>query len=250
MKGVFFRSALLAISLLAIHACNKDDQEAYNVSLVTVCENQDTTPKYYYQLGSGSGLDPNTGKPTVSMLNKRYFIWYNVLGENSRHMPNKGYDIRLLQIKSILTKHVIKLNKANSDSIGNDRVHVLDIWASGGFINVSFAFEAGNSSIHYINLVENTLVNHPSDGKNYLELRHNSHNSSTQYMARGFVCFDIRAFQPQGNNEAIFVIKVKDIDGSERTYEIKYNFTPNTNASDQNDPTHIADEYVSEGAYH
>lgn len=228
IKG-FLLIGICVLGLFSLQACFDDDDyyDLYRVSMATVVPNT-THAKgigYYLQLDSGTGLDPTQSDETwyAPKAGQRVFAWYTVLADNNYHSPNKGYDIRLLRLRTILTKGTIRLSATNADSIGNDPVRILDIWAGGDFMNIRFSYYAGGSTVHFINLVENTLASSASDGKVHLEFRHNGHNGPQYYREVGFVCFNIKPYRVAGKDLVEFVIQAKEFTGT-RTYTVTYNY--------------------------
>lgn len=134
--------------------------------------------------------------------------------------------IRVNSISHILTKETIQLTEANQDSIGNDRVKVLDIWYGGGYLNFIFGANVGGYANHFINLVENTLVTPPNDGKVHLEFRHNA-NEDPEYRAQQFiVSFNIDKFLNEGEGGVkTFVIKANTFGEGEKEFTIEINPT-------------------------
>lgn len=91
------------------------------------------------------------------------------------------YDIRLINMTSVLTKQVINASAiaADSEEAVEDPIIVEDIWYSGGYINIimQFAHKAGSQKKHLINLVYDDAATAEEDGqiKNYtFTLRHNA----------------------------------------------------------------------------
>lgn len=225
--------------LVALQACNKDnDHEQYWISLATVVPHATQVPGLNYELAldNGTGLNPvqSDVMSYVPKENQRALVWYNITGENDYHAPNKGYDIHVRHIRDLLTKDTIQLTAANADSIGNDPVRILNIWSGGDFMNIRFGYNYGSSTVHFINLVENTLVTPAADGKVYLEFRHNANGDTQQWGAKGLVCFRLKPYQLPGKDSVDFVIKVNDFTG-DRTYTVTYNYASQSTALIQMD---------------
>lgn len=134
--------------------------------------------------------------------------------------------IRVNSISHILTKETLELTEANKDSIGNDRVKVLDIWYGGGYLNFIFGANVGGYANHFINLVENTIVTPPNDGKIHLEFRHNA-NKDPEHRAQQFiVSFNIDKFLNDGEGGTkTFVIKANTFGEGEKEFTIEINPT-------------------------
>ncbi len=156
------------------------------------------------------GYNPEAGQRTV--------VTYSIESGG-----DSSYDVVLHTIYDLLTKDVEVLNLENEFQFGNDPVELLGVWCAGGHLNVNFGFNTSGTITHYVNLVENSLVQNPDDGKIYLEFRHNAMGDSEVYGKRGTVCFDLAKYQ-NGNDVLIFVIRFTGFDGETTLKEIQYDF--------------------------
>ena len=52
----------------------------------------------------------------------------------------EGYDYnaKVQYIENILTKSVIPMDEQTTDSIGDDRINIVDMWLGGGYLNIEF----------------------------------------------------------------------------------------------------------------
>jgi hypothetical protein len=176
--------------------------------------------------------------------NQRVFLNYTIL--SGRH-GEFDHLIRINDIWNILTKQVIELNAQNADSIGNDPVRINRMWAGGDFLNVSFSFHWGGTRPHAINLVKNTMNEGTSeDGVIELEFRHNAFgNTNTRFPRDGFVCFDLRPFQVEGQEEVRLAIRVNEPAG-ERVIDVVYRWAGGADATADDDipiPAITSNEY-------
>lgn len=153
---------------------------------------------------------PETGQRTIAT--------YSI--ENG---SNGVYDVCLHSSVDILTKDVVSMNVENESQIGNNPIHLYNTWCANGYLNVNFGLYISGNITHSINLVNNTLVQNPDDGKVYLEFRHNTNGDGENYAKRGTVSFDLAPYKDE-NNYITFVIKSKEFNGVTTIREIQYNF--------------------------
>ncbi len=146
---------------------------------------------------------------------------------------NNFYNAHLHTAYNLLTKNVVTMTADNEIEMGNNPIHLYAAWCAGGHLNVNFGFNTSGTVTHYVNLIENTLINNPQDGKIYLEFRHNAMGDSEEYGKRGTVCFDLAKYK-DGGNILTFVVKFTEFNGVTTTREIKYDFTNDTIVSEGN----------------
>jgi hypothetical protein len=176
---------------------------------------------YSLLLDNGKSLWPAASDVRyVPRENQRVFVNYTLLSDAYGDFDHL---IRVNDIWNILTKQAIELTAANADSIGNDPIRVNQMWAGGDFLNISFMFNWGGSRPHMLNLVKNTTVEHPESDVIHLEFRHNAYGSTATRAWEGFVCFDLRPFEVEGQNEVKFAIKINEPSG-EKTIEVVYQY--------------------------
>lgn len=84
--------------------------------------------------------------------------------------------ITLRGLTSVLTKNIIDLTTENKDSIGNDPIKITRYWIGDDYLNIEFEYKRGGESVHYVNLVNNTIADTIANDKVRLEFRHNANN--------------------------------------------------------------------------
>jgi len=221
MRKLSILLATLIISVSSLFtACDNDGYslDKFWVSFATVKTISDNS--YYLQLDNGETLWPAAqGFHYSPTNNERVLANYTILSDEQ-----DGYDhfVRVNSLSKILTKGIIDLTTNNQDSIGNDKVVIEDIWYSGEYLNVIFGYNTSNGFIHYINLVNNTTVEHPEDGKVHLEFRHNKNNAPETYGARGVVSFKLDKIISDEDEEVKISVKANEFKG-EKTYDITIN---------------------------
>ncbi len=71
----------------------------------------------------------------LSAFNSLICLYFNLLEEKK-----EGYDYnaKVQYIENILTKSVIPMDEQTTDSIGDDRINIVDMWLGGGYLNIEF----------------------------------------------------------------------------------------------------------------
>jgi hypothetical protein len=221
-KYSLFTIVAIVISFTNL-SCDDSGSGNYLFDIATV-EVQDNGT-FALVLDNGIRLWPEVSDVRYAGKNRqRVFVNYTILSEKHN---GYNYSIKINDIWDILTKKPIDLTTQNADSIGNDPVRVNSIWIGSDFLNVDFLFNYGGVRPHAINLVKNTLITPPDDGKIHLEFRHNSYQSPSTQLYEGFVCFDLKSLRVNAADSVQLSIKVKDWDG-EKIFDITYHYNNTT----------------------
>ncbi len=221
MKCNLRSMALAVVASLSLISCSDDDSADY----VTYYSARATVTSEYNQgltlqtdggnlltvVSDYSGYAPQVGQRTM--------VTYSVESGD-----DNVYDANLHSACNLLTKQIVTMTANNELDMGDDPIHLYDTWCAGGYLNVNFGFNTSGNVTHYVNLIENSLVQNPGDGKIYLEFRHNAKGDSENYSKRGTVCFDLLKYK-DGSNTITFVVKFTEFDGKTTYKEIKYDFT-------------------------
>ena len=236
MKKFFL---LLILMGFVFVSCSSDDDyslDNYVISIATV-ENPDNSSFFYLKLDDNTLLGtavtyyPNYRPKT----GQRIIANYTLLGKTPEG-SSYDYDIRLNDAYNILTKGVFDITPQTQDSIGNDPVVLRELWVGSDFLNVDFYYK-GNNKTHFITLAYDASKVY-TDGKVHLELRHNAHNDEAKYIIHGIASFNLTSLQSLTATKSLdLVIHVKDYDGKESTYDVKYDFeiaTPTVKEFDKN----------------
>ncbi|NMB49942.1 MAG: hypothetical protein GX997_05730 [Bacteroidales bacterium] len=219
MKNYFVSSIVAIAIFFTAFSCDDSNSGNYLFDIATVEVQDDET--FVLRLDDGTRLWPlATDVRYVGKNGQRVFVNYTVLSEKEN---NYNYSIKINDIWDILTKSPILLTAENADSIGNDPVKINSIWVGSDFLNVDFFFNYGGVKPHAINLVKNTLVAPPDDGKIHLEFRHNSYQSLNTRLYEGLVCFDLRSLRVPTVDSVLLTIKVKDWE-REKTFNLVYRY--------------------------
>ncbi len=218
------------------------------VSLFLVsCNDEETYPSTYYYTTratvtsvEGESLTLRTDEGDELTIVSDYSGYAPKRGQRSlitysiENGDNGVYNASLATAYDILTKDVVELTANNESDMGNDPIHLYDTWCAGGYLNVNFVFNTSGNVTHYVNLVENTLVENPVDGEIYLEFKHNARGDNEHYSKKGTVCFNLERYK-SGDNVLVFVVKFTEFDGVTVTKEIKYDFVNDTLLNSEED---------------
>lgn len=159
----------------------------------------------------------------------RVLVNYTILDDNSSDGEDATeYYIKLNSVKKILMKGILDVTEENNDSIGNDPLEVIDVWANDSLLNFELKYW-GNSKVHYINLVkepgELTSENQPVE----LELRHNARGDDESIPYKAFVSFKLGELEISGLDSVQYRITGKDYDNEEFNYDGVYHYGENNN---------------------
>lgn len=231
MKRKFILGTITLAMFVAIGLQSCDDSDDYSlgdfwVDIATI-ETDNNSSAYWFILDDGTTLWPAASDiQYLPEKGQRIILNYSILSDQK-----DGFDhyIRINYIWNILTKKTIVLTATNADSIGNDPVKINDMWIGNHYLNVDFSFNYGGIRPHAINLVENSLIPDPQDGKIHLEFRHNAYGSTSNRLYDGLVCFDLKPYQNNSTDSVTFAIKVLDWNtGDDVTYDIVYKYGENS----------------------
>lgn len=220
---------IIAVSVLGFYSCSDDDNDYADWAfIVTVNELEDG--KYDFTLDNGEKLW--VGYPQNVSLKPKYdraIIFYSLLDE-----VKEGYDqtIKLYRYYDVLTKGPIYIapeDQHKQDSIGYDRVKVYSMWEGGGYLNVSFGYDAAGYEAHMINLVSSEEDLAVNDDVVKLEFRHNQKGDPAHYPAEGYVSFDLTPYVKEGRDKVEFEISWKDFSGETKSKTIEYDLKKTDN---------------------
>ncbi len=231
MKRKFILSTIILAMFVAIGFQSCDDNDGYSlgdfwVDIATV-ETDDNSSAYWFILDDGTTLWPAASDiQYLPKQGQRIILNYSILSNQKNEFDHY---IKINYIWDILTKKTIVLTATNADSIGNDPVKINDMWIGNHYLNVDFLFNYGGIRPHAINLVENSLIPDPQDGKIHLEFRHNAYGSTNNRLYNGLVCFDLKPYQNSSTDSVTFAIKVLDWNTRDDvTYDIVYKYGVNS----------------------
>lgn len=223
MKKLFLLLTIIA-SFSFFNSCNDDDGYSLDKFWVARATVHSVSPGVYsFTLDDGTTLWPAAGYVPYNAFSdgQRTYINFTILSDKL-----DGYDhyIRLNDWYNILTKDIVILGDEASDVYGNDPVKILNMDTGGGYLNVDFGFNYGGGKKHFINLVKNTTIEYPKDGKIYFEFRHNAYNDAAKVGVKSTVSFPLKSLIQEGKESVDLVIRVKTFDGV-KDYPITYKWS-------------------------
>lgn len=231
MKNRIYLLALVVLGITFFTSCNNDDELDYDYypynrfySLAMV-DNPDKEPSFVFELDNGERMKVQSSnypydKPETGV---RIFADYSILydAEKGSHYD---YNVYLIDYFPILTKGVFDITPETQDSIGNDLIHVRNMWIGKNYLNVEFSYPGSPNHIHYINLVKDDSKVY-EDGKLHLELRHNGRNDFAVKELWGLASFDLSPFKEEGKEAISIVVHWKNFNTpTDRKYELEYKF--------------------------
>lgn len=200
---------VLGFALVMLTSCFDDMDympDDYWVDIATV-ENPDSSNVFFFR------LDNETLMWTASsnVLNyrpadgQRIVANYSILADK-RQTGLYDYDVRLNDVYEVLTKGIFPITPETQDSIGDDSIHIRDLWVGSKFLNVEFIYQGFNKT-HYINLVYDSLKTY-TDNKIHLEFRHNANDDLAVNNLWGVASFDLSSLEDPELDSVQLVIHV------------------------------------------
>lgn len=203
--------------------------------VVASCLDDDSSPQYL-ELGTtelGPDDEPlviTDSENTLQLVNPpsnfddsvRVLLRYSV-EETGDENNIYDYLVKAHSIQDVVTKDIIELNEENRDTIGSDDIYINDIWISGGFLNVDFAFY-GNDEVHYINVVKDPEEQSEDESVVYLQVRHNNRDDEKLYRYRGLMSFYIEPLQVEGADEVKIVFEEQEFYKQFKNIELEYSY--------------------------
>lgn len=193
MKRTISRAFIgIAAAVLALASCQKEEElRRFNVTMGNIVDG-----RFVSDQGNTFNIVEQLCPARLDTMT-RALLNCDVIRQTAG--KEKEYDIRLTQIFSVLTKDVLyKSSEPSESTLGNDAIHLEDLWISGGYMNMSIIIPVKNGvggRKHLINLVhddtdmkDNTFIFH---------IRHNAYgeilgaNNSDKTLVRQYVSFPV-----------------------------------------------------------
>lgn len=209
-------------------SCSDDDGYSLDKrweNIVTVNKIDDNTYDFTLDNGDKLWVAAPVGlnlKPKYSRAIINYTILSDERGEYDHYVKLNGF-------YDVLTKGVIYIpedNEVKQDSIGNDPIKVHSIWQGGGYLNIGFGYNTGETKSHMLNLVSADPELSKEDDVVKLEFRHNKSGDPEKYGVKGYVSFDLSPYKIPGRDKVTFEISAKDFgsSGEIKTYKVEYKY--------------------------
>ncbi len=226
MKNLL-KLSLIALLAICLFSCDLDDDDSYSlgkfwVGFGLIDDTHEDT--FTIKMDDGSVLFPVTSHHSWKSIDDydRVLVNYTILGDKNVDEENEEYYVKINSLKDILYKGIFEITAETEDSIGNDPIHVNDVWQSNNLLTFELDYY-GYNKVHYINLVRPPGV-FSVDVPVQLELRHNNRDDEERYRLSSFVTFDLESLQIAGQDSVQFVVTGDDFDGEDFTYSGVYRY--------------------------
>lgn len=147
---------------------------------------------------------------------------YSILAD-TRQTGLYDYEVRLNDVYDVLTKGIFPITPETQDSIGDDPIHIRDLWVGSKYLNFEFIYQGFNKT-HYINLVYDSLKTY-TDNKIHLEFRHNANDDLAVNNLWGVASFDLSSLEDPELDSIQLVIHVNLPNQTEvKLYERTYHY--------------------------
>ncbi len=223
----FLKFGLIGLLAVTLFSCDFDD-DGYSLDNFWVgfgVINAESGSSYTIKMDDGSELFPVAGYPYWDDLedSTRVLVNFTILDDKTVDEEHEQYYVRVNSVKDILFKGVLDITEAIEDSIGNDPVHVDDIWATNNMLTFELDY-FGSGGIHYVNLVKQPGDITPDDEPIQMELRHNDRDDQPIYRMSAFVTFDLSSLQIAGQDSVQYTVTGKDYEGEVFEYDGVYRY--------------------------
>jgi len=228
MKKLIFFLLLGVMSGLFTGCDLKDDGYSLDNAWVGfgLIQKDSVAQTYQINLDDGSVLFPATYPDLINQVenNERVLINFTILGDKSNTENQEQYYVRVNSLRKILFKNILDITPEIEDSIGNDPIHVKDVWIKNNMLNFELKYQGGNEVIHYINLVKQPGAISTDNGPVVLELRHNKNGDTENIPLSAIVTFKLDSLKISGKDSTQFKVIAKDYDGSDFEFTGAYKY--------------------------
>lgn len=229
-KVAFMRFVLLILAAVAgmcsLQSCDNDEGyslDTFAVEIMTAQPISDDT--YYFIRDNGETLWPlaNSDYRFNPKYRQRAQVNYTMLSDS---ISGYSHGIKVNWVDGIRTKAIAPFEGERNDSIyGTDPIELIAMEVGGGFLDVLFGANYGNSGeSHYINLIP---VKGGNESPYELEFRHNAYNDPPLMGAQGLVSFDLSSLPDTEGKTVKLKIKFHTFDG-DVIKEVDFNSSVNT----------------------
>jgi hypothetical protein len=217
---------LLAISLFSCDLFEDDDDYSmgkYWIGFGII--NVESESEYTIKMDDGSELFPTDARYhwDEDEDSTRVLVNFTILDDKLIDDDHEEYYVRVNTVKDILFKGILDITEEIEDSIGNDPIHVKDVWTANNMLTFKLDYY-GNGLIHYVNLVKEPGEITADDQPVQLELRHNDRDDSPNYHMSAFVTFNLSSLQIAGQDSVTFQVTGKDYQGETFEYDGVYRY--------------------------
>lgn len=192
MKRLTFKTIFgIAAAIMALTSCAKDETlRYYNVTMGNVVDG-----RFVSDQGNIFNVTEQLCPEKIDTMN-RVLVNCDILRQTAG--TTNEYDVRLTQAFNVLAKETVAASSNPSDeTLGNDPIHLENLWISGGYINMSIIIPVKTTGgrKHLINLVFSD--DDIKDNTYRFTIRHNAYgevlglNNGDKMLVRQFVSFPI-----------------------------------------------------------
>ena len=215
---------LLAVTLFSCDL-NDDDYSLGKYWIGFGIVNVESSSDYTIKMDDGSELFPVDGRYHWSEDedSSRVLVNFTILDDKLIDDDHEEYYVRVNSVKEILFKGILDITEEIEDSIGNDPIHVEDVWTVNNLLTFELEYY-GSGTIHYVNLVKQPGEITSADEPIQLELRHNDKDDYPDYHMSAFVTFDLSSLQLAGQDSVKFKVIGKDYEGKVFDYDEVYRY--------------------------
>jgi len=222
---------LIALIAFGLNSCDDffDDDDGYSlgdfwVGFGIIHFNDESDTNFTVEMDNGAVLIPVTHYHAWKLDNNdRVLINYTILGDKEITDDEEEHYVKVNSMSEVLYKGILDITPAIEDSIGNDPIHVDDIWKTRNMLTFQLGYY-GNVKTHFINLVKQPGEITADDQPIQLELRHNENDDERAYSMTAFVTFDLSAIKIAGQDTVAYVVKGKKYNGADFSYQGVYRY--------------------------
>ena len=220
---------IITFLAFGMFACDLDDDDSYSLGKFWVgfglIENEDSDGDgFTIKMDDGSVLYPVSAYYYLNHADEydRVLVNYTIIGDKRIDDEHEEYYVKINSLKDILYKDIFEITAETEDSIGNDPIHVNEVWQSNNLLTFELDYY-GYNKVHYINLVRPPGVL-SVDVPVHLELRHNDRDDEQNYWLSALVTFNLESLQIAGQDSVQFIVTGDDFEGEEFTYSGVYRY--------------------------
>lgn len=219
--------SLLGLLAVALFSCDLDD-DGYSLDNYWIgfgIIDVDSGSDYTIKLDDGPELFPIAGYYHWNDVedSMRVLVNFTILDDKLVDDEHEQYYVRINSMKDILFKGVLDITEEIEDSIGNDPIHVDEVWMTNNMLTLELDYY-GSGQVHYVNLVKQPGEITADDQPIQLELRHNDNDDQPVYHMSAFVTFDLSSLQIAGQDSVTFTVTGKEYEGETFKYDGTYRY--------------------------
>ncbi len=207
---------LIGMLAICLFSCdlNDDDDSLGKYWIGFGIVNVENGSEYTIKMDGGSELFPVNSyyRWDEDEDSTRVLVNFTILDDKRIDDDHEEYYVRVNSFKEILFKGIVDITEEIEDSIGNDPIHVEEVWTANNMLTFELQY-LGSSRIHYVNLVKEPGELTADDEPIQLELRHNARDDYPGYHKSALVTFDLSSLQIEGQDSVMFTVTGKDYQG-------------------------------------